>query len=107
MPTEIAFASPIWWSIDRFMELKTSSQAEDAWAAILEVLGRTPSDKVMGVLAAGPLEDLIEKWGPAYIERIESEARKNPAFRNLLGGVWRSSTPEVWARIEAARGTSW
>ncbi len=52
------------------------------------------------MLAAGPLEDLIEYHGPDFIGRIEDEARRSAIFRELLGEVWESSTPEVWGRIE-------
>lgn len=107
LPSTSKHDSPHWWAIERFMSLYESSQAEDAWAAILEILSRKPSQQVVGHLAAGALEDLIEEWGPLFIERIELEARQNPNFRHLLGGVWRSSTPEVWERVERARVASW
>ncbi|MBV6836809.1 hypothetical protein KWH01_05840 [Xanthomonas campestris pv. merremiae] len=81
--------------------------SEESWATILAILAKNPPDSVIGVLAAGPLEDLIQDSGLHYIDRIELEARRNPAFRQLLGGVWRSGTPEVWARVEAARGATW
>jgi hypothetical protein len=84
-----------------------TTPAEELWQGILEVLSRNPSETVLGMLAAGPLEDLIHYHGPAYVEAIELEARRNPSFRHLLGGVWESSTPEVWHRIESARGDSW
>lgn len=82
--------------------------AEDTWRVILAVLSQNPSDEIIGMLAAGPLEDLIEDQGTEFIERIETEARRNPAFRHLLGGVWKSSTPDIWARVERARaGIKW
>ena len=81
---------------------------EDVWQIILKVLSQSPSDKVIEVLAAGPLEDLINDYGARFIDRIENEARRNPAFRHLLGGVWESSAPDVWSRVEKARaGTRW
>ncbi len=94
---------PNWWAIERFMELGQRDQAEASWIAILGVLKRAPSATVLGVLAAGPLEDLIHYWGPTFIERIEDAARRDAAFRALLGGVWQSSTPEVWDRVTAFR----
>jgi hypothetical protein len=97
----------LFWAADRFMAPGKSAPAEACWQAILEVLSRRPSDEVIGVLAAGPLEDLIDHAGPEFIGRIELEARRNPAFRHLLGGVWQSSSPEIWARVEAARGSTW
>lgn len=81
--------------------------AGDCWLAILEVLSRDPPEEVIGVLAAGALEDLIRSHGPAFIERIEAESRRNKAFRRLLGGVWQSTAPEIWARIQKARGEAW
>ncbi|MFB8915427.1 DUF6869 domain-containing protein [Xanthomonas phaseoli pv. phaseoli] len=95
---------PLWWAVERFMDAPGS---EESWAAILAILAKNPPSSVIGVLAAGPLEDLIQDSGLRYIERIELEARRNPGFRHLLGGVWKSGTPEVWMRVEAARGATW
>ena len=80
---------------------------ETAWELILDVLNRDQSEHIVGMLAAGPLEDLIEYHGPQFIERIETTARKDPAFRHALGGVWESNSPEIWARVESARVKSW
>jgi hypothetical protein len=99
---------PLWWAIERFMlPVGTTVSPEDCWFTILEILSRNPPQEVIGVLAAGALEDLIDSHGPEFIERIEAESRCNKAFRRLLGGVWQSSTPEVWARVEKARGKAW
>lgn len=100
---------PLWWAVERFMlVVGTDVSPEDCWKAILEVLARDPPKEVIGILAAGALEDLIASHGAEFIERIESESRRNPAFRHLLGGVWKnSSTPDVWARVEKARGQTW
>ena len=81
-------------------------QPELAWELILEIHALDQSSKVMGMLAAGPLEDVIEYHGPNFIDRIELFARHSPQFRLLLGGVWECSTPEIWARVEVARGKS-
>ncbi len=99
--------NPLWWSIERFMNMYEQQEAEDAWTTILEILARKPSAQVLGILAAGPLEDLIEEWGTLFIERIELESRQNPEFRHLLGGVWRSGTSVVWERVEKSRGAPW
>lgn len=77
---------------------------EDAWHVILRVFGHRPSEEVLGLLAAGPLEDLIEYHGEQFIDRIESEARESEAFKQLLCGVWPSHSKELWARVEDARG---
>ena len=94
---------PLWWAIDKFFEL-VPEQPQDCWQAILAVLDRTSSEKVLSTLGAGPLEDLIHEHGPEFIGNIEFEARENPPFKELLARVWESSTPEVWARVQKARG---
>ena len=95
---------PLWWAVDRFMEvISDGTVAEDCWLAILEVLRREPPQAVLDILAAGPLEDIIEHCGPEFIDRIEVEARRSPPFRSLLRGVWQSSTPEIWARVVKAQ----
>lgn len=83
------------------------AKAEEAWIAILRILELDPSQEVIAVLAAGPLEDLTDDYGPAFIERIEAESRRNARFRNLLGGVWQSSSSDIWARIAACRDLVW
>jgi hypothetical protein len=94
---------PLWWSIERTLVLDTLDKAEDVWALILEVLARTKSPRVIGMLGAGPMEDLLEGWGTQFIERIETTARRDPAFREMLRGVWESGTPDIWARLVSIR----
>lgn len=85
----------------------TEDEAEAVWRFILKVVAKRPNDWTLGMLAAGPLEDLIGGYGPAFIERMETEARRDAVFRWTLHGVWPSSTrADLWARIERARGPS-
>ena len=75
---------------------------ERSWPVILEILARDQGVAIIEVLSAGPLEDLLAKHGPAFIDRVEAEARRNPVFAKLLGGVWKSQmTDEIWARVQA------
>lgn len=99
---EMTRSCRVHWAIHRFFKYEIE-HPDVCWGAILEIVGRSPSDKVLGMLAAGPLEDLIENHGPEFIERIERETQINTGFKKLLKGVWRSGTGEVWERIAAAR----
>jgi Family of unknown function (DUF6869) len=75
---------------------------DDAWNFILEALKLDASVAVVEVLSAGPLEDLLGYHGDRVIAHVEREARNNPAFAKLLGGVWRGQmTPEIWARVQS------
>lgn len=75
---------------------------EDAWNFILAVLERDREGETIAYLAAGPLENLLSKHGPSFIERVESEARSSRRFASLLAGVWKSDmTDDVWNRVAA------
>jgi hypothetical protein len=62
---------------------------ETAWLVILRIIEHDLTPEQMANLAAGPLEDLLSLHGPNFIDRVETEARRNPRFNNLLGGVWQ------------------
>jgi hypothetical protein len=97
-----------WLESEDSMFDTVSDSPEVAWVAVLQILGRDLTDDQTALLAAGPLEELIVMHGPQFIERIETEARHNPKFNYLLGGVWKSSSlPEIWSRIEKARKEVW
>ncbi len=54
------------------------------------------------VLSAGAVENLLGYHGEQFIERVEAEARTNPKFASLLGGVWQSSmSDELYSRVQA------
>jgi hypothetical protein len=75
---------------------------DDAWDFIVGVLAQDSSDCELQNLSAGPLEDLLAKHGPNVIDRVEDEARRNPLFAKLLGGVWQNDmSADVWARVQA------
>ena len=74
-------------------------------AFILRALRKAETAWQAGLLAAGPLEDLIAAHGPAVIDRLEDQARRAPRVAFALTGVWQGegTDPAVWARLEAAR----
>jgi hypothetical protein len=85
-----------------------TDEPEIAWQTILEILKRELTDDQRALLAAGLMEDLLVWHGAAFIDRVEEEAKVNPRFNHLLGGVWRREMPiEIWERIEKARKEVW
>ena len=80
----------------------TYDDPEALWRFIVCAIRDRRSDEVQvrEVLAAGPLEDLLTKSGPNFIDRVEAEARTNPRFASLLGGVWQNSmSDDIWDRV--------
>ena len=97
-----------WWAIQQVMDWSFERQGELLWRFITAAYKRQLSDKVVSSLAAGPLEDLLVKQGPEFIDRVEELARLDPDFNDLLGGVWRNNmSEEIWKRVEAARHRTW
>ena len=84
------------------------SDPELTWQGVLAVLQSDLSPEQFALLAAGPLETLLSRYGADYIERVECEAAHNAKFNYLLGGVWRcGAARDVWDRVQAARRETW
>ncbi len=95
------------WAFSKVVDL-VLDEPEEAWLLILEILGRDQHPRIYEGLAAGPLEDLLGKHGPDFIERVEIQAKKDSQFADLLGGVWKSTMrDDIWVRVQKVRGKSW
>ena len=98
-------------SASEAVESLARTRPSEALAVILEILrmiDASPENTLFQVLAAGPVEELLGYRGPAIIEHIEAEALRNPAFKLLLGGVWKGRMPDdVWERLRKCRGSEW
>jgi hypothetical protein len=95
------------WAFQAFDDI-SRSDPELCWELILQTLHTPHTDSVKEILAAGPLEDLLARFGPQFIDRVEAKVKEDPEFKDLLGGVWRNSmTEELWARVQACRGEPW
>jgi hypothetical protein len=83
-----------------------TEEPELCWR-LIEVARRADlSDKQLALVSAGPFEDLMNAHGEQFIERVESEARRDPKMRFLLGTVWKGKmSAPVWDRIQRLRGT--
>jgi hypothetical protein len=76
---------------------------QKAWRVILIVWSMDQSPKTVQNLSAGPIEDLLVKHGGEMIPLVEAEAKGDPTFARLLGGVWKNQmTDEVWERVQKA-----
>lgn len=100
---ESAEYDELFWSFEKVNDLCTE-EPDEAWAFILAAWNADQSEPAAGSLSAGPLEDLLAKHGSHVIERVEAEARVNPSFAFLLGGVWKNAmSDEIWSRVKAVR----
>jgi hypothetical protein len=81
------------------------SDPEKAWR-IMQIVWRLDSkDDNLGILAAGPIEDILAARGHQFIDRVETLARQEPIFKKMLGGLWQNAIPDdVWDRLKAVAG---
>ncbi len=90
------------WAFDSVLDMTFDDRWEDLWQFIL-AFSRLPEaiePDAMAFFAAGPLEDLICQAGPAYVDRVLEEAKRNPRLGRLLTGVWGySADPAVWDKV--------
>jgi hypothetical protein len=75
---------------------------EKLWLLILAINHKDQSPAVQEVLSAGPLENLLSRYGLQFIDRVETQAPVDPGFAQLLCGVSESGIgPEVWLRVKS------
>jgi|GEM_PF-3522241 len=64
--------------------------AERAWRVLLLLVERAPDDVPLSLVGAGPMEDFFNEHAPAFVDRIEERARRDPRFREAMAGAWLS-----------------
>jgi len=75
------------WASDDLIRLAID-KPDETWDVILRIHAQELSEKVRGMLAAGPLEDLLVYHGEQYIKHVRALALKDPIFKETLAGVW-------------------
>lgn len=94
-----------WWAVDLMWSepfLNDRSRREKLIELLIET---APDDAVLGVAAAGPLEDAIYDADECVLW-LEARAAGSPRFKQALGMVWiwNAVGAERFARIERAAG---
>ena len=64
---------------------------EQAWPIILTLVARAPNDNALVFIGCGAVEDLVNKAGSAFEDRILAQAMSDARFRAALGCVWPGS----------------
>ena len=90
------------WASSIQIDMVLEERFEDLWRLILMIHSLDQSTKVMELLSAGAIEDLLAKRGLDFIGRVEAKAKSDPSFAKVLGGVWKSTmSDEIWSRLQA------
>ena len=96
------------WSVNYVIDLMLEGKFCELWTFVLSTYKKPMTGDALGLLAAGPLEDILAHAGEQYIDEIEVLIRQDPAFRQLPGGVWQNAMSDtIWQRISNASGKGW
>lgn len=83
------------WAMDLFDHNMIYDTPYQAWPILLELIRLAKNKTQLYLIAAGPLENIVNYHGANFIERIEEEARKNPRFSWTILGVWPNKKDKV------------
>lgn len=77
---------------------------EAAWAFVEQVFAKTTSTKILGILGAGMLEELIAVDSANAVANLRALMGRYPIMADVLHGVWQGDTPDrVWQEVVALR----
>jgi len=94
----------VWDREDEELYAVIHADPNRALAILFAIMQLTEDQKVLGALAAGPLEDFLGVHGETYLETIRSLALEHQRLREVLDGVWQGSMPKnVWRKIEVLK----
>ncbi len=70
------------------MTLFTAKDPEAAWRVTLRLIELVRDTELLGVVGAGPLEEIVAESSALFVDRIERLAATDPSFRTALSYVW-------------------
>lgn len=71
------------------------------WHFVLLTVSIAETNDDLGAIAAGPIECLLGRFGPEYIDRVEQETATNEKFAKAVKGCNQyMMTDEVWERVK-------
>jgi len=97
----------LFWAWQRMKEYVRTDPTK-AWQLTLQLIAAAPDSGSLGLVAAGPLEDLLYARGPLFIDELERLASSDPKFVSALRLIAGPFTKEfdVSNRIATAAGVS-
>lgn len=90
------------WSSSAVIDIWLEKRWDDLWQLVwlIALLPQDIDDQTLATISAGPLEDLLGKAGPAYIDQVLALAKRTPRLSRMLTGVWRNAIEEpVWGKV--------
>lgn len=88
-----------WWAVEAMMDLQLHDPAR-ALDVAFQIARTSDTPKVLEMLGAGPLEDLLSE-DPTLFDAIAIEAASSPRLRVALRSTWQNAMPDdVWQAVQ-------
>ncbi len=89
------------WTVMAFDDL-TNNNPQTAWLALETTYEQIKNEPdIVGMLAAGPLEDLLSQNGEKVFGKLKYYIESNPEFKECLKGVWQNlMSDDFYARVK-------
>ena len=94
------------WAWEKVNDIVNGADPEHAFSVVQALVRAAPDDQ-LELIGAGPVENLVINHSAALIDWLESEARRDPRFREALASIWLVADhilPEVLNRLQAVTG---
>lgn len=94
------------WAIDELFDL-AHDKPDRLLKVVVDILSIDSSQKVIGSLGAGVLEELLLYHGDRFIENIIELSDSNPDFRKCLSFVYIDEddvSPRVYSKMNEIKG---
>lgn len=76
------------WAWEKVVDEVRSGDLNRAYEITLLLLGTARTDDELSYVAAGPLEDLVDGYGEAALDRLEKACDENSRLQFALSGIW-------------------
>jgi hypothetical protein len=88
-----------WWAVEAMMVLQQHDPIR-ALEVAFQIARSTASPKVLEMLGAGPLEDLLSE-DSTLIDAVAIETMSSPNLRTALQSTWQNNMPDdVWRVVQ-------
>ena len=85
------------WAWENVQE-RVRTDLSHAWAITKTLIEKADTDRALGYIAAGPLEDFVRGYGDAALDVIEAACKTDQKMQLALSGVWLDKESPVLMR---------
>jgi Family of unknown function (DUF6869) len=85
---------------------RAGAAPDESWTVLVHLVDMAPNDDALGIVAAGPLADMLSRHADEFGERLVEQMRRDKRFRETVGLIhhWEGVPSLLRERLEALTG---